>query len=190
MKNDCFINREKIPRSAARFFFILSVLFLQGCSPSEQGKQPVSPLSDLRPTLAQIKRVPLSYTTEFSMEVATHEKTGDSVYESVVKMDTVAIEPLINILSDTAATHIANACENNFYTFGQLAFLLLNDIEMFPYMAVTNTQYDSFGCGDVPEGFLADLKRNGGKFQEQYRRYFHSENRKQDLQRYGRRKRR
>jgi len=100
----------------------------------------------------------------------------DSVYASIAKLDTNAIPTLMNHLSDTTSTVIANTCLGGYFTLGQLAFFLINDIEPIPYFTVTKSQWDVLGeCGTLPYGFLNYVKFKGQEFKNEYRVYFNSQ---------------
>lgn len=137
--------------------------------------------------LSRIKTVPIWYSPNwFSSKVdynSKHKFQGvDSTYEVIAKMDTNAIIPLINFLPDTALTKIPNTCQGGYFTFGQLAFFLINDIEHIPLFSVTKAQWDSFGeCGLAPDGFLEYLKKSGQDFENLYRNWFNSKERQDYL---------
>ena len=97
-------------------------------------------------------------------------------------MDTSVIDRLIDVLTDTSATVIPNSCGEGNFTYGQLAFLLIDDIEAVPYFAVTHIQFDVIDCGTMPNGLLDYVKNYGSSFQQQLRSYFHSKVRQGKLE--------
>ena len=103
--------------------------------------------------------------------------SGDSAYEAVLRMDTAVIERLILVLPDTSLTQIPNPCGSGNFTFGQLAFLLINEIEGIPIASITQMQFDVLDCGALPHGLLEYVKLKGTQFQHQYSAYFHSSER-------------
>lgn len=133
--------------------------------------------------LMSIQHVPSRYTDTLPFE-GKKEESKDSVFNRLIKMDTAAIEPLIGVLADTSLTKIANPCGKSYFRVGQLAMLIIHQIEFIPFMTVTGIQFDSFDCGAFPEGWLEYVQEHGAEFQRQYRTYFRSEQRQQDLRKY------
>ena len=133
---------------------------------------------DILRLMKNVKSIPTLYTTGYKYKKTNKSRFEglDSAYVHVVKLDTNAIPTLMNYLSDTTTTSIANTCLGGYFTFGQLAFFLINDIEHLPYFTVTGSQWDVLGeCGTVPDGFLNYVKTKGLEFQNEYRVYFHSQ---------------
>jgi hypothetical protein len=134
--------------------------------------------------LSSIKSIPHWYKKDYTPDSkGKNFKNVDSTYRVIAGMDSFAIIRLIPILSDTSDTSIPNTCDGGNLTFGQLAFLLINDIELIPLGLVTKTQWDAMGdCIEVlPYGFLTYLRTNGKRFEKQYREYFNSKQRQQYL---------
>ena len=156
------------------FIVVIFTVCLLACSPSEQAVQQTVPSEPIKSRLANIKRVPLHYTSQHQLAPNTERKPGDSAYQAVLRMDTAVIRELIKVLPDTALTQIPNTCGNGNFTFGQLAFLLIDDLEDVPYFTVTNRQFDVVDCGILPAGLLEYVKTSGPTFQKQYSDYFYS----------------
>jgi hypothetical protein len=156
------------------FLLVIFAVCLLACSPPEQAQQPTVPVEPLKSRLANIKRVPSHYTNQHQFAATSEKKPGDSAYQSVLKMSREVLEELIKVLPDTSLTQITNTCGNGNFTYGQLAFLLIDDIEDVPYFTVTNIQFDVFDCGILPAGLLDYLKTNGRTFQKQYSDYIYS----------------
>lgn len=150
------------------FIVIIFTVCLLACSPPEQIVQPAVSYQPIKSRLANIKSVPSHYTTQHQFASDAERMPGDSAYQFVLKMDRKVIKELIKILPDTSLTQIPNICGNSNFTFGQLAFLLINDLEDVPYFSVTNRQFDVIDCGMLPAGLMEYVKTNGRTFQKQY----------------------
>jgi len=128
--------------------------------------------------MKNVKSIPAWYKTGYKYKKTNKSRFDglDSAYVRIAKLDTIAIATLMNYLSDTTATGIANTCLGGYFSFGQLAFFLINDIEPIPYFTVTKSQWDVLGeCGTLPYGFLNYVKSKGQEFENEYRVYFHSQ---------------
>ena len=133
---------------------------------------------DILSMMKDVKSIPAWYTTGYKYRKTNKSRFDglDSAYVCVAKLDTNAIITLMNYLSDTIATSIANTCLGGYFTYGQLAFFLINDIEPIPYFTVTKSQWDVLGeCGTLPYGFLYYLKSKGQEFENEYQVYFRSQ---------------
>jgi hypothetical protein len=136
--------------------------------------------SNVFEVLNRIRAVPSWYIAGYNSSKTKGDKLEgiDTVYADIVKLDTIAIPKLIPFLSDTTYTEILNTCTGGYFTFGQLAFFLINDIEPVPYFLVTKSRWDAFGeCWNLPIGFLGFLRINGSNFKDQYSRYINSKER-------------
>ena len=144
--------------------------------------------SNVYKVLHRIKSVPIWYspkwfTSKIDYKSKNKFRNVDSTYAVIAKMDTIAIIRLIHILPDTTLTDIPHTCHEGFFTFGELAFFLINDIEHIPLFLVTRSQWDSFSeCGLAPNGFLEYLRKNGQGFEDLYRNWFNSKERQDYLQ--------
>lgn len=128
--------------------------------------------------MKKVKYIPAWYTNGYKYKKTNKSRFEglDSAYVRVVKLDTIAIPTLMSHLSDTTETGIAITCLGGYFSLGQLAFFLINDIEPIPYFTVTKSQWDVLGeCGTLPYGFLNYVKSQGQKFENEYRVYFHSQ---------------
>ena len=162
-----------------KLFFILTILVLTSIIGHSQVGSPT-----VYRTLNKIKGVPSWYTTSHKYDKTKKDrfKGVDSVYVGIAKLDTNAIVKLIDFLADTSSTTIPNTCQNGYFTYGQLAFFLINDIEPIPFYIVTKSQWDVLGeCGILPYGFLNYLKNNASRFETEYRTYFNSQERQEWL---------
>jgi len=122
---------------------------------------------------AQIKTIPSHYTK------GQQVMPLDEAYQKIVKLGPSAIPFLVDRLTDTTTVDITNACKQTRLRRGDLAFFLINDIEQIPYHTVTKSQWCVFGtCSVLPMGFLEYLEVNRSKFQNQYKAYLNSEDRK------------
>lgn len=130
--------------------------------------------------LPEIESVPYWYTKDFQNQTK-QEGAIDSTYRIIIKMDTNAIVQLKDILPSTTLTKIPNSCNGGYFTYGQLAFLLINDIEEVPLGAVTRIQFDVLECSFLAEGVLDYIKRNGQEFKRKYSAYLSSEGRRKWL---------
>jgi len=138
--------------------------------------------------ISKIRKLPKWYTSEF--EAKPKEKYDisemDSAFINLVESDTTIIPELMKVLYDSAYTDVPNSCLGGKFTYNQLAFLLINEIEAVPYAAATNSQWCTIGeCGWLPDGFLGYVRT--GKFAVDYEIYFRSSKRKEWL-RIGNRK--
>ena len=135
--------------------------------------------------ISLIKSVPFHYTSSSQKDIkklAILNKLNDASFQMIVSYDTVAIPYLINKLNDTTLTEIYNSCSKNNFKIGDIAFLLINDIEQIPYSTVTNTQWCLVGqCGKLPDYFFNYLELNRLEFQLKYRKYYYSIKRQEFL---------
>jgi len=130
--------------------------------------------------MKNVKSIPAWYTTGYKYKKTNKSRFDglDSAYIYITKLDTNAIPTLMHYLSDTTTTSIANTCLGGYFTYGQLAFFLINDIEPIPYFTVTKSQWDVLGeCGTLPYGFLNYIKSRGQEFEKEYGVYFRSQDR-------------
>lgn len=103
---------------------------------------------------------------------------SDSAYLAIRKLDTAAIPFLLEKLTDTSLTGIANTCTSGQYRVGDIALFLINDIELIPYYTVTGTQWCLLGeCGILPVGFMDYVARDRAGFYTAYRNFYYSDGR-------------
>jgi hypothetical protein len=164
------------------FLAILIIFSLFSCSQPEKIVHLSSQPPNLRELLSHIKSVPFWYTKDYNPTAKNDDEAIDSAYKAVIRMDTNVIVELVPVLTDTTLTAISNPCSGSFLTYGQLAFLLIDDIEPVPYALVTERQWDVLGvCSVLPNGFLEYINDNGLRFQEKYNTYFNSQQRQKLL---------
>ena len=102
-------------------------------------------------------------------------------FNIIVKYDTAAISFLINLINDTTTSKAINTCSNSNYKIGDLAVMLINDIEPMPYATITNMQWCLPGeCGILPYGFMDYVNSHRKDFQSEYQAYYFS-NERQDI---------
>jgi len=121
----------------------------------------------------RVKIVPTNY-----LDSAGEYFTKDASYTKIMRLDTLAIPYLIEKLSDTTLTTISYHCDNTKLRRGDIALFLINDIETIPVNDVMQAQYGSLGsCSIFPDGFFKTFRDNRTRFQEQYKKYYYSEER-------------
>jgi hypothetical protein len=157
---------------------ILVIFFLLGTHGFSQTET-----SNLKLKLNRIKAVPYWYTVDNKKFKGKQKdfKSVDINYVDIIKSDTSIIRKLTNFLADTGSTEIKNSCDGGYFTFGQLAFLLINDIEDVPLFLVTKSQWDVLECGILPTGVLNYLKVSGDDFKVAYQVYLNSKERQDRL---------
>src|SRR5215210_6750145 len=138
------------------FILISLIILLNSClehnrkvvsSPRLSDTEIINPDS-IREILSKIKELPFKYTTtHFTDTLSIKKKSRDSFYNSIIAMDTLVIPALVEIICDTTLTKIQNPCNKSNFTYGQLAFLLIDDIEPIPIALATGMQFDVFECG-------------------------------------------
>jgi hypothetical protein len=100
-----------------------------------------------------------------------------------VKPGVAAIPGLISVLDNKERSQCYDSCSQQYQTYGQLAFLIIDHIEPIPYALVTNRQWCIVSqCGYYPDGFLDFVDEQGKEFKRLYSEYFVSAERKQVLQ--------
>ncbi|HLK27122.1 MAG TPA: hypothetical protein VKT28_00970 [Puia sp.] len=94
----------------------------------------------------QIKRELLLITAvPFKYNKGLDEKESkffDIPYLSILKKGTDIIPTLLKLITDTTKTKILNKCSNDYFTVGQLVYVLIDDIERIPFFEVTKIQAD------------------------------------------------
>lgn len=121
----------------------------------------------------KVKVVPSDY-----LDSAGEYFTNDVSYTKIMRLDTLAIPYLIEKLSDTTLTTISYHCDNSKLRRGDIALFLINDIETIPVDRIMDVWYDALGvCGIFPDGFFNEFRSNRARFQEQYKKYYYSEER-------------
>jgi hypothetical protein len=131
-----------------------------------------------------IKSIPSYYSKEFVFdpEVKRQALIKDSSYLKIIKLDTFALQYLINFMSDTTFTEIYSECLHTKLKIADIAFFLIQDIEPFPYALVTGGQYCTWGeCGGLPDGFLYFINAQRLRFKNAYINYYFSEKRNEWL---------
>jgi hypothetical protein len=127
-----------------------------------------------------IKDVPLKYkiANRFGKPTPGVDIREDTWYGTIKSYDSAAIKYLIPPVADTTPTNISSACIPGIYRRGDIAVLLINEIEPIPYATVTHMQgCVPSGCGSIPEGFFLYISANRKHFQEQYQTYYNSNKR-------------
>ena len=136
--------------------------------------------------LIHIRKVPTWYTKD--ADYTSYKKRNnvtnatDTIYNAIVRRGKPALQELKNLLSSQVLSIVPNTCTEGYFTVGQLAFLLIHDIEHIPYAVVTRRQWckDS-ECGWLPSGFFAYIESEGIEFQKKYTAYLASKERKKYL---------
>jgi hypothetical protein len=103
----------------------------------------------------------------------------DPEYASIVKKGRRIIPALITQLTDTTKTRIVDQCTGQYYSIGELSYILIDNIESIPFALVTGVMADVLGsCSYLAIGELDYVRTNGAKFQSQYKSYFYSQKQK------------
>ena len=156
-------------------FFILITLLLANSTTNGQNQNSINRM------IAMVKSVPSKYVTVFAdkRDANKFDQKEDVWYGVIKHYDTLAIKFLINLITDTTNTKIQNACTKEKYKIGDLAVLLINDIEQMPYATVTRSQWCLWSmCGILPEGFISYINLDRQKFKIAYEEYYHSKMRR------------
>jgi hypothetical protein len=136
--------------------------------------------TSIRQMIGMIKDVPFKYkiANRFGKPTPGVDIREDTWYGIIKNYDSAAIKYLIPLIADTTTTNISSACIPGKYRRGDIAVLLINEIEPIPYATVTNMQgCVPSGCGTIPEGFFSYISGNRLTFQAAYQTYFHSKER-------------
>lgn len=136
----------------------------------------------LNTRIALIKMVPSHYTGSYQQNFKKTKQLnskGDPVFQSMVKYGAPVIVHLMDMLDDTTVTKLFNSCTNKNYTVGDLAFLLIDEIEWIPFALVIKMQWCTFrACGSLPDYFWDYLRENRKSFKQNYQTYYYSKERK------------
>jgi hypothetical protein len=146
--------------------------------------------SSVNRMVSLIKTIPEKYSTHYNRNEIKSilNKQDDGWFKIIVKYDTNVIPFLINLIGDGTPSMAFNTCSNANYRTGDVAILLINDIEQIPYATVTHSQWCTFGqCGVLPDGFFYYTNAHRRDFQEQYKTYYSGKER-QDILREKRRR--
>ena len=128
--------------------------------------------------LNQIEAIPCSYIKNEISGKTFHDKA----FDFILAQDTFAIPILINLLTDTSASKVKNLDANDYYKKGDLAFILINYIEWVPFALITHSQWCiCCDCGNLPKDFLQYVDSNRLEFQNKYRSYYTSEERRKTI---------
>ena len=150
-------------------FWLFSLVFFLN-NPFGAFCQPDSVL--IKGELTWIHSVPFKYSRK------SKEKDNgfiDPEYTSILKKGPRIIPSLITVLTDTTKTSIIDKCTGKYFTMGQLAYILIDNIERIPFALVTGISADVIrGCSYLADGVLYYVRYDGSKFQVQYRAYFYS----------------
>jgi len=128
--------------------------------------------------IAMVKNIPAKYFTHLPDKTGlkTFNLKEDIWYGTISHYDTSAIAFLINLITDTTNTGIVNSCTKEKYKIGDIAVLLINDIEPIPYATVTSSQWCVFSsCSVLPDGFIRHVAMNRQKFKAIYEKYYYSD---------------
>lgn len=171
-------NRQRSTKMSRAIFglILLTTLSVQASSQSQ-------PTIDRM--IRMIKTVPAKYNRQNTGPIQFPPRTAptpDFWWDCIVHYDTSAIKYLAQRITDTTETSIPIECTTLNYRIGDLAILLINDIEQIPWAAVTNIQWCIFSrCSMLPEAFLEWVATNRAKFRSQYLTYWASEERREIL---------
>jgi hypothetical protein len=108
----------------------------------------------------------------------------DTAFNYFLKQKTTCLQFLIENISDTTFTSIERKSANGFYRKGDLAVILLSNIEFIPYAAITGNQW-CICCetGFIPVDFFSYLNKNRLDFQSKYKNYCLEQERKKSSKR-------
>ncbi len=96
----------------------------------------------------------------------------DSAFNYFLKQNTKALQFLIEKIADTSLSRVERKSTNEFYMQGDLAIILLSNIEFIPYSSITGTEWCSCcETGYIPVDFLSYLDSNRLEYQSKYRSY-------------------
>jgi hypothetical protein len=119
-----------------------------------------------------------------SLDYTLPEGTNKPVYKDTafnyfIIQKTRVLQFLIDQIPDTSLTTIERKSTNGFYKKGDLAIVLLSNIEFIPYALITHSDW-CFCCetGYIPVGFFSYLDRNRLDFQLKYKNYCLEQERK------------
>jgi len=99
----------------------------------------------------------------------------DTEYSSIVKKGSKIIPSLINFLADTAKTQIIDNCTGDYFSIGQLSYILIDNIKPIPFASITGETADvMLTCSNLANGVLEYVRYHGTEFQSKYRTYFYS----------------
>jgi hypothetical protein len=132
-----------------------------------------------------IREVPARYSGSYweKKQVPPPLTKDDIWFEAIVKYDTTAIPYLIELINDSSLTKVINLCTKQPYRTGDLATLLIIDIESIPSALVTHMQWCTWGqCGILPDGFLEYVHSDRQRFKVLYQSYYRSKERRRFLQ--------
>lgn len=106
----------------------------------------------------------------------------DSAYNKILRFKNKAIPYLISKLPDTTRTNIYSQLFKKNLKQGDLALILINDIEWIPFSSITKIQWCiCCDCFNFPVDFFEYLDKHRTKFYLVYKRYFYSKIQKQKL---------
>ena len=130
--------------------------------------------SVIRAKLNQIEKIPCTY-----LKHSADKQLYDNAFKFILERDTLAIPSLINLLLDTSFSKVKDLNTNTYYKKGDLAFILINYIEFVPFALITHSQWCMCcDCGNLPMYFLEYLDINRLEFQQKYKSYFISAERR------------
>ncbi|RYG18389.1 MAG: hypothetical protein EOO07_09050 [Chitinophagaceae bacterium] len=108
----------------------------------------------------------------------------DTAFNYFLKQSENAIPFLIDKITDTNLTTIRRKTSGGFYKKGDLAIILLSNIEFIPYYSITGIQFDiCCETGYLPVGFLSYVNEDRSRFQSKYINYYYGQERKKALKR-------
>ena len=123
--------------------------------------------------MTSIRSVPYNYSRKLN------EKDSDFIdveYSSIIKKGPQIIPALISELTDTMKTKIIDKCTGDYFTMGQLSYILIDNIENIPFFKVTGDMADVMqNCSNLAFGVLDYVRLRGPEFQKKYKKYFYSE---------------
>jgi len=116
----------------------------------------------------------------FSLPAGTHAPIyDDAAFNYFVKEKRKVLQFLIEKITDTTFTSIKRKSTNGFFKKGDLAIIVLSNIEFIPYASITGEQW-CICCetGYIPVNFLSYVDDNRLDFQSKYRYYCLEQERK------------
>jgi len=130
-------------------------------------------------SLNQIKFNQIQEVTYEVSDPTKRPRYHDSAFNYFLKQREEAIPFLIDKITDTIFTSIRKDSSGGFYKKGDLAIILLSNIEFIPYYSITGIQFDvCCDTGYLPVGFLSYVDKDRRSFQSKYNNYYYGHERK------------
>ena len=121
----------------------------------------------------------------YSLPAGTHTPIyEDTAFNYFLKQKTKVLQFLIEKIADTTLTSIERKSTDGFYKKGDLAIILLSNIEFIPYASITGGQW-CICCetGNIPVDFFSYVDKNRLNFQSKYKNYCLEQERKKSSKR-------